>query len=211
MDWSAILCMYWRSLSVQLGVITAFTFFRTRLHPNSIEYGNMYFSVVFFSLVSLLQTLECHKLALVVLIHIVQLFFKQAIHDVGYVSLVCKQSICRRKMVTENWKSGSNLRCGCESPTNCSKCLSTLCRMLLSKNMFSARKCSYQRMCSAEWFEVWRGFLLLWCIMYSWHIRSLVLPFVNLYIITYQRAFSLSHSLLYYLSWGPLIETRYWM
>ena len=36
---------------LQLVVITAFSFFRTRLHPDSIADGNLYFSVVFFSLV----------------------------------------------------------------------------------------------------------------------------------------------------------------
>ena len=37
---------------VQVGLITAFAFFRTRLHPDSVTEGNDYFSVVFFSLVS---------------------------------------------------------------------------------------------------------------------------------------------------------------
>jgi hypothetical protein len=39
---------------LQLSVITAFTFFRTRTHPIGLANGNHYFSVVFFSLIMLM-------------------------------------------------------------------------------------------------------------------------------------------------------------
>lgn len=46
---------------VQVGLITAFAFFRTRLHPDSITEGNDYFSVVFFSLVSFSTSEGCEQ------------------------------------------------------------------------------------------------------------------------------------------------------
>ena len=45
------------TLKIQVGLITAFSFFRTRLSPDSVTEGNRYFSVVFFSLVRVLRFL----------------------------------------------------------------------------------------------------------------------------------------------------------
>ena len=51
-----------------MAVVTATLFLRTNLHPDSVESGNLYFSVIFFSLISLMfdgfaeETLTVSKL-----------------------------------------------------------------------------------------------------------------------------------------------------
>ncbi len=45
-----------------MAVVTATLFLRTNLHPTSVSEGNLYFSVLFFSLIMLMHALSaCHQ------------------------------------------------------------------------------------------------------------------------------------------------------
>ncbi len=41
-------------VTMLMALVTATLFLRTNLHPDSVESGNLYFSVIFFSLISLM-------------------------------------------------------------------------------------------------------------------------------------------------------------
>lgn len=41
-------------VTILMAIVTATLFLRTNLHPDSVESGNLYFSVIFFSLIALM-------------------------------------------------------------------------------------------------------------------------------------------------------------